>query len=280
MKKIALVTDSTADLTKELKEKYDIHTVSLNIKFDDQEYSDEELTSDQFYRRLKKAKKLPTTSQPSPKQFNLLYNKLLEDHHEIISIHLSSGLSGTLNAANLARKGLKGKVHLIDSKNISVGIGLLVIEAAKNIKEGLCISRIIDKISKARDNIEMLFTLNTLEYLQKGGRIGKVQGFMGTLLNIKPIIRVGDDGIYHTYGKVRGQRKAIDGIVQAFRKLSKGRKRIRLAVSHGSAEQVGLQLKEALEDAFQLKTTLFSQVGPVIGVHTGPGAIGAAIQFE
>lgn len=280
MKKIALVTDSTADLTEEIKKKYDIHAVSLNVRFEDREFTDNELTSDEFYRRLKEAKKLPTTSQPSPKEFNSLYNKLLEDYHEIISIHLSSGLSGTVNAANLAREGLKGKVHIIDSKNISVGIGLLVMEAARNIRKGLGISQIIDRISKARDNIEMLFTLDTLEYLQKGGRIGKVQGFMGTLLNIKPIIRVGDDGIYHTYGKVRGRKKAIDGIVQAFKKLSKGRKQINLAVSHGAAEQVGLHLKQALEDTFELKTTLFSQVGPVIGVHTGPGAIGAAIQFE
>lgn len=280
MKKIALVTDSTADLTKEIKQKYDIHTVPLNVKFEDREYTDEELGSDEFYRRLREAKKLPTTSQPSPRQLNLLYKKLLENHDEIISIHLSSGLSGTVNAANLAREGLEDKVYIIDSKNISVGIGLLVMEAARNIRKGLGTSQIMDKILKARDNIEMLFTLDTLEYLQKGGRIGNVQGFMGTLLNIKPIIRVGDDGIYHTYGKVRGQKKAIDGIVQAFQKLAKGRKQTYLAVSHGAAEQAGLNLKEVLEDAFGLKTTLFSQVGPVIGVHTGPGAIGAAIQFE
>lgn len=280
MKKIALVTDSTADLTEEIKKKYDIHTISLNVRFKDQEYADGEITSDEFYRRLAVEKELPRTSQPSPEEISCLYRKLLEEYNEVISIHLSSELSGTLNAANLAKENLKGKIHIVDSKTISIGLGLMAMEAARNIKEGLDISQIIDSLSKARKNIETLFTLNTLEYLQKGGRIGKVQSLMGSLLNIKPVVRVGDDGIYHTYGKARSHDKALEGIVKAFKKLANGRKCIHLAVAHGAAQQAGLHLKEALESAFQLRTTLFTQVGPVIGVHTGPGTVGAAIQFE
>ncbi|MDD4569602.1 MAG: DegV family protein [Tepidanaerobacteraceae bacterium] len=280
MNRIALVTDSTADLTEEIKNEYDIHVVPLKVRFKDQEYFDYEITSEEFYRRLAQESQLPITSQPSPEDFSNIYHELLKDHDEIISIHISSGLSGTLNAANLAKEGLNGRIHIIDSKTISLGIGLMVAEAARNIREGLSALQVVDGLSKVRKNIETLFTLNTLEYLQKGGRIGKVQGIVGSLLNIKPVVRVGDDGIYHTYGKTRSQERALDSIVQAFRDLARGRKHIRLAVAHGAAQQAGLYLKEALENALQLKTSVFTQVGPVIGVHTGPGTIGAAVQFE
>lgn len=280
MNRIALVTDSTADLTDEIKNKYDIHVVPLKVRFKEQEYFDYEITSEEFYRRLAQENELPITSQPSPEDFSNIYRTLLKEYDEIISIHISSGLSGTLNAANLAKEGLGDRIHIIDSKTISLGIGLMVTEAAKNIREGLSALQIVEGLSKVRKNIETLFTLNTLEYLQKGGRIGKVQGIVGSLLNIKPVIRVGDDGIYHTYGKTRSQERALDSIVQAFRDLAGGRKYMRLAVAHGAAQQAGLYLKEALENALQLKTSIFTQVGPVIGVHTGPGTIGAAVQFE
>lgn len=280
MKRIALVTDSTADLTDEIKNKYNIHVVPLKVRFKEQEYCDNELTSEEFYEKLAQVKQLPVTSQPSPEDFSNMYRKLLKDHDEIISIHISSGLSGTINAANIAKEDLNGRVHIIDSKTISLGIGLMVTEAARNISEGLSALQIVEGLSKVRKNIETLFTLNTLEYLQKGGRIGKVQGIVGSLLNIKPVVRVGDDGIYHTYKKARSQERALNSIVQAFKDLAQGRKHIRLAVAHGAAHQAGLYLKEALENALQLKASIFTQVGPVIGVHTGPGTIGAAVQFE
>jgi len=280
MKRIALVTDSTADITEEVKKDCDIHVIPLKVRFGEQEYTDGELTSEDFYRRIMEGKILPKTSQPTPEEFSRLYSNLLEEYQEVISVHISSALSGTFNAAYLAKEKFKEKIHLVDSKTISLGAGLMVMEVAKNIKEGQDIEWILENLKKARKNIETLFTLNTLEYLQKGGRIGKVQGFMGSLLNIKPIIRVGDDGVYHTYGKAHSQKKALDSVVQAYHDLTKERKPIRLVVAHGAAQKAGLYLKEALEYAFQLQATVFTQVGPVIGVHTGPGTVGAAIQFE
>ncbi|MGI6425837.1 MAG: DegV family protein [Tepidanaerobacteraceae bacterium] len=280
MKKIALVTDSTADLDEQMKNELDVHVIPLKVRFKNEEYFDYEISSDEFYRRLAQEDELPKTSQPSPEDFSNLYRKLLKDYQEVISIHISSGLSGTLNAANLAKEELGSRIHIIDSKTISLGLGLMVAESSRNIKEGMSASQIVKRLSEVRRNIETLFTVNTLEYLQKGGRIGKVQGIVGTFLNIKPVVRVGDDGIYHTYSKARSQEKALDSIVQAFRNLAKGRKHVRFAVAHGAAQQAGHYLKEALENAFQLKTSMFTQVGPVIGVHTGPGTIGAAVQFE
>jgi DegV family protein with EDD domain len=120
--------------------------------------------------------------------------------------------------------------------------------------------------------------LQPVQFLQKG--LGKVHSILGSLLNIKPVVRVGDDGIYHTYTKARSQRKALQAIVNAFQELTRGRKRIRLAVAHGDASPAGQYLREALDNAFDLKTAIFTQVGPVIGVHTGPGTVGAAIQYE
>lgn len=280
MKKIALVTDSTADLTEEMKREYDIYSIPLKVRFGDQEFTDETLSGEDFYNRLAESDELPKTSQPSPDDFSRLYCKLLEEYQEIISVHISSALSGTFNAAFIAKEKFKERVHLVDSKTISLGMGLMLTGAAEAIKEARNVAWILDNLEKARKNIETLFTLNTLEYLQKGGRIGKVQGFMGSLLNIKPIIRVGDDGVYHTYGKALSQKKALDSVVQAFRDLSKGREPYRLVIAHGAAQQAGLYLKQTLENAFQIPTTVFTQVGPVIGVHTGPGTVGAAIQYE
>lgn len=280
MKRIALVTDSTADLPEVFTRECDAHVIPLRVLFGEKEFYDGEISSEEFYTRLAAAQELPRTSQPSPADFVRLYSKLLEEYQEIISIHISSGLSGTFNAARLAKEKLKGRIHLVDSKTISLGIGMMILEATRLIREGLDADNILAKLFKARTNIETLFTLDTLEYLQKGGRIGKVQSIMGTFLNIKPIVRVGDEGIYHTYGRARSQERALTSIVQAFQDLSNGRKRIRFGVAHGAAHQAGTYLKEKLENALQMPASIFTQVGPVIGVHTGPGTVGAVIQYE
>lgn len=280
MGKIALVTDSTSDLSKEMQTTGNIHVIPLKIRFNEEEFTDGELTSEDFYRRLAEEKNLPKTSQPSPEEFSALYSRLLDDYEEVISIHISSGLSGTLNAAHLAKEKLAAKIHIVDSKSISLGLGLMVMEAAKFIKEGLKAINILEKLEHTRRNLETMFTLNTLEYLQKGGRIGKVNGLVGTLLNIKPVVRVGEDGIYHSYAMARGQERALQSLAKAFQDLAKGRKQMKMAVAHGAALQAGMQLKEALENALQLPVDNFTQVGPVIGVHTGPGTVGAAVLFK
>jgi DegV family protein with EDD domain len=281
VRKIALVTDSTSDLTEDVRTLHDIHVIPMKLRFADEEFTDGTLSSEDFYRRLAEEKVLPKTSQPSPEEFGQLYSRLLEEYQEIISIHISSGLSGTLNAAYLAKEKLAtDSIHVVDSKSISLGLGLLVMEAARLIKEGIKITGILERLAKARENLETLFTLNTLEYLQKGGRIGKVNSLAGTILNIKPVIRVGDDGIYHSFAMARGQDRAINCIIKAFQRLVAGRKDARLAVAHGAALEVGKYLKEALENAIQIPVSIFTQVGPVIGAHTGPGTVGAALLFE
>ncbi|MCR3923299.1 MAG: DegV family protein [Firmicutes bacterium] len=280
MKNFAIVTDSTADITPTMRAESDVHVIPLKICFADEEYFDGEITAEDFYEKLRVAQQLPTSSQPSPEDFLTLYHSLLKKYDEVISIHLSSALSGTVNAAWVAAESLKGKVHVIDSRTISVGIALMVEEASRCIRQGLDSAQIVERVHNARNNIETMFTLNTLEYLQKGGRIGKVAGMVGSLLNIKPIIRVNEEGVYTTAGKARSQDKALDEIVHSCQQLAGDRKIKTVAVAHGAALEAAHKLKDALESAFNVPATIFTHVSAVIGVHTGPGTVGAAVEYE
>lgn len=279
MKKIALVTDSTADLTAELQKELNVHVIPLKVRFGEAEFKDGELTPEDFYHRLATSERLPQTSQPTPEEFRELYQRLLADHDAILSIHLSSALSGTLNAATIAKSELNGEIHLFDSKNISLGIGLLLKEAARLIATGLPLPQIIEELKAVREKIVTLFTLDTLEYLHKGGRIGKVPNLLGSLLKVKPIIRVNTEGVYVLQGIARSQERSLKSITQAFQELAADRKPAAFFVAHGAASQAAHSLRTSLEETFKLKAAAFTQVGPVIGVHTGPGTVGAAILF-
>ncbi|HHX94725.1 MAG TPA: DegV family protein [Clostridia bacterium] len=281
MSKIALVTDSTADIPLEMAKNYNINIIPLKVVFGEREYLDGvELQPDEFYQMLEKSEALPSSSQPAPADFIRLYQDLLERYSEVISIHLSSGLSGTVNAARLAGNKFKGKIHVVDSKSISLGIGLIVVEAAKSIRAGLKTHEILKRVQEVRNNSEVLFTLDTLEYLRKGGRIGKVSGLVGSMLHIKPVVRVNEDGIYVPFGKTRTQEQALRAIERGFAALARGREAVRLVVAHGSAYEAAVRLKERLESLFNIEAEMFTKVGPVIGVHTGPGTVGAAVVYK
>lgn len=279
MSRICLVTDSTADLTPAQAAMLGVSVRPLSVVFGDQVYLDGvEIQPDMFYTMLASTSQLPTTSQPSPGEFVELYEKLFSQGCEtIISIHISSGLSGTYQAARQAAEHLGKDIRVVDSRSISMGIGVQVMAAAEAVKEGKGVEDVLKAIEISRQNHEVLFTLNTLEYLAKGGRIGKAKSLLGSLLNIKPIIRV-DNGIYVDAGKTRSQKQALDQIVGMFEDLAKGRKAKRVAVAAGAATEAGLYLKDQLEKTFGVEAS-FSQVGPVIGVHTGPGTVGACIEF-
>lgn len=277
--KIALVTDSTADLPPDLLRQWQIYMLPLMVSFGSQHLRDTELTPEDFYKRLATESQLPTTSQPSPEDFISLYRDALTSHDAIISIHISSGLSGTLNSAHLAAEHFPGRVHLLDSRSISLGIGQLVVAAAEWIKAGLSVSTVLAKVNEMRKKMETFFTLDTLEYLHKGGRIGHVQGLLGSLLKIKPIIRVNEEGLYVPAGISRSREGALASIISALEKAAAGRKVQSLAVAHGAAPGAAAKLQLLLEERFQVKASLFAHVGPVIGVHTGPGTVGASLVF-
>jgi len=273
MKKIALVTDSTADLTEEVQKKYDIHVIPLKIRFGNSEYFDHEITSEEFYRRLAEEEELPQTSQPTPDEFDCLYRKLLKEYNEIISIHISSGLSGTLNSAHLAKEKLKAKIHIIDSKNISLGMGLMVLEASRNIREGLDARHIVEKITNVRKNIETLFTLNTLEYLQKGGRVGKMQAVAGDVLNIKVILEINEEGYIVQREKARGRRRAIERILEIMEKEGKDLSTQRIGISHSQSEEEAAAIANEIKERLGVKSVLFGEITATVGTHVGPGCL-------
>jgi DegV family protein with EDD domain len=280
LSKVCIVTDSTSDITPAQAEANGIVIRPLYVVFGDKMYLDGvEITPDRFYTMLAEAQTLPTTSQPSPGEFVDLYESIFAKGYEtIISVHLSSGLSGTCDAARQAAQQLGRDIHVVDSRSISVGVGVQAMAAAQAAREGKSVPEILEAIEHCRRNQEVVFTLNTLEYLAKGGRIGKARSLLGSLLNIKPIIRV-EDGIYVDAGKARSQKQALEQIVQLFKDLARGRKATQVVVAEGMAEQSALYLKKLAEEAFGIDVAL-CKVGPVIGVHTGPGTVGAAVVFK
>jgi len=277
--KICIVTDSTADLTPAQAESLGVTVRPLSVVFGDKVYLDGiDIRPETFYSMLASSSTLPTTSQPSPGEFIEVYERLFAKGYDtIISIHLSAALSGTSQAAKQAAEHLGKDIRVVDSRSISVGVGVQVMAAAEAVKAGKSVDEVLEAIESSRRNHEVLFTLNTLEYLAKGGRIGRAKSLLGSLLNIKPIIRV-DDGVYVDVGKARSQKQALDQIVQIFSDLARGRKVKRIAIAVGAATEAGLQLKDKLQAEFGV-VPAFSHVGPVVGVHTGPGTVGAAVEF-
>jgi DegV family protein with EDD domain len=278
--KIAVVTDSCSDIPKAIADKFGVTIIPLNVIFGEKVLKDGvDITPKEFYKRLEESKVLPKSSQPTPEEFIQVYGDLLDEYDRVISIHLSEKLSGTINSARAAAKQFGEKVFTFDSQSISVGIGLQVEATLEAIKEGLSLEEIKAYLKKMRESTHVMFTLDTLEYLQKGGRIGKAESLLGSLLNIKPIIIV-KEGLYHAFGKTRSQKKAIKKIVNHFKTIAEGKEVKRLAVAHGMASEAMERLKDDLERAFKINASMVVEVGPVIGVHTGPGTVGAAISFE
>jgi len=274
---IAVVTDSTSDIGTELAKQLDITVIPLSIIYRGVVYKDGvDLTPSEFYPMLEEAGdgELPTSSQPSPQEFLDIYKPLIDSGKEILSFHISKGLSGTVDAAKIAASQLApDRIHVVDTQSISFGIAGQAIEAARLAKEGFSAQEILQKVSEIKDQSEVLFSLDTLYYLERGGRIGKVSSVVGSLLKIKPIVRV-EDGIYVPLAKVRSMKQAISGMVEFLQGKFKKNK-VSIAVGHGQGLEYAQSLLELALEKLNVKDrpSLF-EVGPVIGVHTGPGTVG------
>lgn len=274
-----IVTDSAADLTPEDIEMYGITVAPLYIQFPDGEKRSEELTPDDFYQRLEAMQPtLPTTAQPSPQVFVHLYQQLLASGEEILSIHISSGLSGTFNAARSAATQLGSKaVHVIDSLTLSGGQRFQVLAAARAIRSGWPMERIQAQLANIRAQCEVIYTLDTLSYLARGGRIGRVQALASSLLNIKPVINVDKaDGKYNTVTKSRTLARAMEEISQHLAGLY-AQQPLWVSVMHGKFEEKASQLAEMLGNSLKVAKLEILRISPVLGVHTGPGIVGAAV---
>ncbi|HHT85876.1 MAG: DegV family protein [Bacillota bacterium] len=278
MSGIAVVTDSTSDIPKGLAKQYGISVVPLSVIHEGVVYRDGiDITPEQFYPMLEKADSLPTSSQPSPSQFMDVFKPLIESGKQVLSFHLSRALSSTVDSARLAAQQLApDRIHVVDTCSISYGIAVQAIEAARLAMEGRAVPAILERIDRLKNRSDVLFSLNALDYLHKGGRIGKVSSLVGNLLNIKPIVHV-QDGVYVPIGKVRSMKQAVTGMVD-FLANKFGADKVRVGVGHGQAiDFAKMILEQAVSRLNVVEEPVLFDVGPVIGVHTGPGTVGISV---
>ncbi len=275
-----ILTDCAADLPAEEAKSLDITVVPLFIQFPDGEVNSNDLSPDEFYRRLEDMQpQIPTTAQPSAGIFTQLFQKLACNGEEILSIHISSGLSGTINSARLAAEKIKdSSVQVVDSLTLSGGQRFQVLAAARAVKAAWQTVAILERLEAIRKATEVIYTLDTLTYLARGGRIGRVQAIAGSLLGIKPIIRVDTtDGKYSTVGKARTINRALQDIADHLVKLYGLETPLWLSVLHGKFEEQARTLAILLKDRLNVAKLEILRVSPVLGVHTGPGVVGAAV---
>lgn len=274
---VRIITDSTADLPEEIATSLGITVVPLKVMFGENEYRDNvDINADQFYNKLIDAEGLPTTSQPSVGEFVEVYEEAAVNASGILSIHISAKLSGTYNSASLAKSEVSKScpIELVDTLQASMGVGLIAIEAAKLANEGASLEEVHTKTLDCIARCETFALLDTLEYLEKGGRLGKAQAMIGNLLKLKPLLKL-ENGEVHSLSKERSKLKGITHL----EKIAKGYGSLDgLAVLYSttSSDIDGIcnNLRYLLPDA---QDPIVARLGPVLGTHTGPGALGIAV---
>lgn len=273
MKKIHIVTDSTADLIENYTDEYDIHVVPLTIHIDGETFTDKiDLQPESFMEKMKNSKELPKSSQPASGVFKDLYDRLGADGSEIISIHMTGGMSGTVKSAEAAAQMTDSKVTVIDSMYISHALTFQVIEAAKMAREGKSVKEIEERLKDVRKNTTLFVVVDILDNLVKGGRVGKGKAMIGSLLNIKPIATL-QDGVYTPVGKARSHKQVVSHLFKAFKEETAGKIIRSIGISHANGMAMAEPLLQLIEDS-GWKDVKFSFTSPIISTHTGEGAIG------
>ncbi len=278
---VRVVTDSTANLPKELAASLQIHVVPLRVLFGNEAFADGiDLTDEEFYQRLREAKVLPRTSQPSAGEFAEVYRRLAREGASIISIHISGKLSGTVASAEAARLMLpEAEITVLDTLSVSMGLGLLALRAAQAAQEGRPHGEIVEVVSQLSPRVRVMFVVDTLEYLQRGGRIGGAAALVGSLLSLKPILAV-RDGRVEPLERVRTKAKAVERMLALMAEEVPAGARLHAAVLHGQAPAEATALAERLKVRFQPVEVFTGEVGPVLATHAGPGVLGVAFYCE
>lgn len=270
-----IITDSSCDLPDSLLKEYEIEVVPLTITFAGEgEYLEGvDLSKEEFREKLGNAKVLPRTTAVDPNRFLAAFQKALKETGEVIYVGLSSRLSGTFQAAALARDILgTNKVHLIDSLSASIGVGVLALRAAQLVRKGMALPALLDKLSRLRDNMITMCTMDTLENLVQGGRLSRVQGRLGSLLDIKPVI-LGNDGKLHMVDRVRGRHKALSRISSLLVQYSKGCSNKLVGIAHFNCLDDVMKIKEYINQTSTSVDYLISDMGASMATHGGPGTI-------
>ena len=276
---IRIVTDSSCDLPTDLVQQYGITVLPCYVVVDDQTFKDGlEIQAYEFYRRLQADGRTPTTAQPTPSDFHEVYSDLIDQGDQIISIHVSSKLSGTLNSAEQAKTSLddSSAVEIIDSHLASIPLGLVVLDAAVLASEEQDLHVVAAKIRQTLGLHHGLFALDTLEYLHKGGRIGKARAFMGSVPHVKPILRL-QNGEAYPVERPRTRERAMRRLVQLTQELAPVK---RLAVIHSTDANRMAELKQSLTGILPVDQIIESRFGSTLGTYIGPDALGVAITQE
>ena len=273
---IRIVTDSTSDIPAALAEQLGVVVVPANVVIDDVNYRDGiDMTSDEFYQRLVSGPRLPTTSQPSVGTFQAAYQEILEQGDEIVSIHVSGKLSGTVNSAEQAKASLgdSAPIEVVDSEAASIALTLIVMGAAEAVHGSSSRGEVAEQVRRDLSRTSAAFALDTLEYLQKGGRIGKAQAFMGSLLSVKPILTL-VDGEVHPLERPRNHQRAM----RRLQELTREKGTItRLGVIYSTDEEWAAELRDSLGDLLPAEQVVTARFGPALGTYVGPRAVGVAV---
>lgn len=280
---IALVTDSTCDLPDELIRKYHIHLVPVNLHMGEKSYLDRvEVTTTEFYHVLESSADKLSTSQPSLASFKKVYEDILPRYKSVIALHLAETISGTINGARLVAKDYhnKIKIDIIDSNNTSAALGLLVLEAAKMIEQGLSHQAIVEKLRQLAGTTSIFVSVPTLKYLIRSGRVTKLKGALGTTLNVKPVIQLNSKGEVLEVAKVVGKQNVIQKTLQLAQRYAARLKNPRFAVVHVLAREKAEYFRQQLQTQFAAPDILLTEASPALGVHTGIGSVAIAIIGE
>ena len=273
---IRVVTDSTSDLPAELVQRWQITVLPCYVMDGDVSYKDGvDLSHDQFYSLLTSSSRVPTTAQPSAADFRPVYEELLGQGHQVISIHVSGKLSGTLNSAEQAKASLgeSSAIEIIDSQLASIPLGLAVVAAAEQSEQADSYQQVAEKVRQDLPLTHGFFLLDTLEYLQKGGRIGRAQAFLGSMLSVKPILKL-QDGEAHPVERPRSWDRGVRRMVELVRELAPLRQ---LAVIHSTDPERAVALQEQLSDLLPADQVISARFGPTLGTYLGPNALGVSL---
>ena len=270
----AIVVDSTADFPEAHARFPNWRMVPLYVRFGADSYRDyAELGPQEFYSRLREARELPTTSQPTPADFLAAYEELAA-YDRIYSLHIASNLSGTFNSARTAAAELGDKVRTVDSETASAAIAMLGLAIQRRLERGTSDDEIDVLISRYRDRAQLLFTVDTLEFLARGGRIGRARKFAGQLLHVKPILTI-TDGEVVPLTRVRGNQKAMQEFVDRFTSSSEDRSSVRVGIAHADAPERAQALVDMVKgERPQAEIEVVTTLGAVVGTHAGPGTVG------
>jgi DegV family protein with EDD domain len=270
---VAIVSDTTHYLPREVVEAEDVHLVSLYVNWPDHQERESEMPDfDGFYDRLRTAAELPTTSQPSIGDFLSVYEPLVAEGRDVVSIHLAGGISGTVESARQAAQQAGGRIEVIDSQTACGGMGLVILAAARAARAGASADEVVAAARAAREGLKIWFAVDTLEFLQRGGRIGKAQAMLGAALKIKPILSLEQEIV--PVERVRTSGRAFERLVEYLRSRhddgADG-----WVIQHIQAHEQAERLVERGREIFGSDPVWVSEVGPVIGAHVGPGLLGA-----